>query len=500
MSPVERLADRVDQFVVGKILFPASNYLLNRKNILGRYREMLRTERLPREALRELQFERLCAVIRRAYTGSAFYAKRFREAGLTPADIRSIEDFRHVPRLLRKDLAEHGSELVDARFRDAVAAGDARADGHGAPLTFAAFRRHRLVRNTSSGSTGTPTVFYEDGSTTALSWAHELRLKQWFGLAPGAKEARMSATAAEFAAQGKLARTREWLWNQMVLPGYFLSDREYEACTEQIRKFRPRILWGPTPALVGVAQYTRRKNLDLSECFPSLVISRAAPLYASDKKLLEDVFNCPAANIYGTREVGHVAMTCPQGSMHLNEENYLVEVEHHGMDASEGASGAGVPRFGRVLVTPLYESPMPFLRYDIGDLAEFGESDCACGRTLVTFKKILGREGDVFRTSDGHCIEPNFWCIAFEDGRPSRDVEKYQVVYRRSDTILIRIVARPSYSNETEAELRRFLAANVPAGIQFEFECVADIPPKPSGKCPTVVNEMDQQTAQALLR
>jgi phenylacetate-CoA ligase len=139
---------------------------------------------------------------------------------------------------------------------------------------------------------------------------------------------------------------------------------------------------------------------------------------------------------------------------------------------------------------------MPLLRYEIGDLAEIGERDCPCGRTLIAFKNILGREGDVFRTSDGHYIEPNFWPIAFEDGRPSRDVQKYQVVYRNSDHILIRLVRRPSYSAETETELQRFLAANVPAGIYFEFEYVPDIPPQPSGKYLFVVNEIEQPIAQ----
>jgi phenylacetate-CoA ligase len=324
------LGERVDQFVVGRIVFPVSNYLLNRKNILSTYRKLMDTKRASVEALRELQFQKLCAVVRRAHASSPFYARRFRETGLVPADIQSLADFRRVPKLVRKDLAEHGAQLVDARFRASVAAADGRAQGHGSPIPFATFRRHRLIRNTSSGSTGTPTVFYENGSTTALSWAHELRLKQWFGLAPGAKEARMSATPTEYATLGKVARARERLWNQMVLPGYFLSDREYEICVQRIRNFQPRILWGPTPALTGLAQYVRRENLSLAGCFLGLVISRAAPLYTSDKKLLEDVFACPAANIYGTREVGHVAMTCPYGSMHLNEENYLVEIDHGG--------------------------------------------------------------------------------------------------------------------------------------------------------------------------
>jgi len=111
----------------------------------------------------------------------------------------------------------------------------------------------------------------------------------------------------------------------------------------------------------------------------------------------------------------------------------------------------------------------------------------------------MGRVGEVFKTKEGHLIEPNFWCIAFEEGRPSQDVERYQVVYRRDDSIRIRIVPRRGYSAETEAELRRFLEKNFPSKAHFEFEYVSEIKPQSSGKYAFVVNEIEQQEEQPLL-
>jgi phenylacetate-coenzyme A ligase PaaK-like adenylate-forming protein len=486
--------ERTDQFFVGRIAFPAVNYLLNRRDILGRCRKLLVTEHLPQEAVRELQFERLSAVLRHAYRWSPFYTRRFKEIGLAPGDIKTLEDVRRIPPLVRQDVVDHRRDMVDLRCREAVSAAEQASRAAGSPISFARFRRHKLIRRSSSGSTGTPTVVYEDGSTTSLNWVHELRLKHWFGLAPGAKEARMSVTSMEYAAKGKFSSAREWLWNQMTLPGYFLSEHEYELCLRKIRKFRPRVLWGPTPALTGLAQYARSARADTSACRPNLVISRAAPLYEPEKKLLMEVFGCPVTNIYGSKEVGHVSMICPQSSMHVNEENYLVETDTDGVTRESAGRGPG-----KILITPLFESPMPFLRYQIGDLAELGTNDCACGRSLGTLKKILGRIGEVFKTKEGHLIEPNFWCIAFEAGRLSQDVEKYQVVYRSNDRIRIRLVRRRGYSPETEADLRGFLARNMPASIQFEFEYVDDIKPQPSGKYLFVVNEIDQQEAQPVL-
>lgn len=478
--------DTMDQFLVGRIVFPAVNYFLNRKDILGRYRKLIATERYSQDTVRELQFQKLSAVLRHAYAQCPFYTRLFKEVGLVPEDIKSLEDLRRIPPLDRKSLIEHRLELVDVRHRNSALAADRSGRTPGLPISFARFRRHRLVRNTSTGSTGTPTIFYEDGSATALSWVHEQRLKSWFGLAPGVKEARFKGISTQYAAKSMLRSVRERLWNQLMLPGFFLSNTEYQFILQKIRKFRPRILWGPTPALAGLARHIQNTKQDISQCRPDLVISWAAPLYDHEKQLLSEVFGSPVSNIYGAREVGHVAMTCQDGSFHVNQENYLVEIEGDGFRQQ----GAGP---GQILITPLNESPMPFIRYRIGDLAEMGGSDCPCGRSLITLKKILGRTGDVFKMEDGRMVEPNFWCLAFMTGRPSRNVERFQVVYRRSDSILFRIVPRLGYSLETEADLRRFLETNFPSNIQFEFEYVAEIKPQPSGKFPFIVNEIEQQ-------
>jgi phenylacetate-CoA ligase len=480
------LVEKLDQFLVGRIAFPAVNYVLNRNDILGRFRELLVTENYSKEALRELQFQKLVAVLRHAYSQSPFYARRFKEIGLAPEDIKTLEDIRRIPPLDRRDVIDHRLDMVDVRYRDFALAVDREAQAAVSPLSLAMFRRHRLVRNMTTGSTGSPTIFYEDGSTTAMNWAHEQRLKHWYGLKPGVKEARLKGISTQYETRSALRSIRKYLWNQLILPGFFLSDREHERSLQKIRKFRPHVLWGPTPGLADLARYVQRTNQDISQYHPDLVISWAAPLYEHEKKLLGEVFCCPVTNIYSAREVGHVAMNCPQGSIHVNQENYIVEIE--GADVDKQSDGPG-----RVLITPLNASPMPFIRYRIGDLAELGESDCSCGRSLIVLKKILGRIGDMFKMKDGHLIEPNFWCLAFMRGRPSRDVERFQVVYLRADLLRFRIVPRPGYSTETEADLRHFMERSFPSEMQCEFEYVSEIKPQPSGKCPIVVNEISRQ-------
>jgi phenylacetate-CoA ligase len=373
--------------------------------------------------------------------------------------------------------------LLDIRYRSSIPMAEQSKRGPGAPVPFARFRRHKLVMNISTGSTGTPTTFYEDGSTTALNWAHELRLKEWYGLEPGVREARLARVSTEYLPKSRILWLRKHLWHHLILPGMNLSDADYAMCLRKIKEFRPEILFGITSALTGLADHIQRTREDVSSYRPSLVISWAAPLYEHEKSLLEEIFGAPVTNIYGTREVGHVAALCPHGSLHINQEQFIVESEG---DANDDSSTGP----GETLVTTLNGSPMPFIRYRIGDLGEVARGDCPCGRTLQVLKNLLGRSGEVFITKVGRMIAPNFWCRLFMVGEPSQSVERFQVIIRKNERIRFRIVREDNYSAETEADLRRSLDKNFQEDIQFEFEYVSAIEPQPSGKYQLVINEM----------
>ena len=64
-------------------------------------------ETLTRKDLQELQSERLQIVVNQAYANVDFYRRKFDEAGLTPDDIKTLDDLRKVPFTTRKDLMEN---------------------------------------------------------------------------------------------------------------------------------------------------------------------------------------------------------------------------------------------------------------------------------------------------------------------------------------------------------------------------------------------------------
>jgi phenylacetate-CoA ligase len=403
-----------------------------------------------------------------------------------PGDINALEDIKKIPPVSRQEVIEYRHAMVDSAFSNAVAAADRSKKGPAEPISFAPFRRHKLVRNTSSGSTGAPTVFYEDGSRTALNWALEMRLKSWFDIPPGAREARMVRLSTDYMPASRTSRLRTRLWNQLILPGINLTDADYAFCVQKLENFRPRILWGFTSALAGLAEYASRKGIKPAHWGIQLIVGWAAPVYDHERNILQKVFSCPVSNIYSTREVGHVAAQCPHGAYHINQEHSLVECD-------EGSVQAGDPGTGELLVTTLDRSPMPFIRYRMGDIGRIDESKCGCGRKLQVLHDFLGRTGEVFRTRDGRMISPNFWCRTFMNTAFSDAVKRFQVIYVRDDLIRIRIVKGKVYSEATEHVLLDNLKKNFPGDMTFEFAYVQEIKPQVSGKYQMVVNEIKER-------
>lgn len=475
--------ERVEQQLIGRVTFPFTNYLLNRRGILPRYDELRRSENDSPERQQELQLQKLKRLVAYAYEQIPFYTERFRSIGMLPGDIRSLEDLRKVPPLSRQEVIDRRTDLVDRRLGGSLVAADASSRGPGEPITFAPFRRHKLVRNTSSGSTGAPTVFYEDGSRTALNWVHELRLKSWFGNLPGAREARMVRLSTEYLPKSRTLRLRNRLWNQLILPGVNLTDEDYAVSVEKLRTFRPKTLWGFTSAVAGLADYVRRTGIDPTPWGIRLVVGWAAPVYDHERRLLEEVFGCPVSNIYGAREVGHVAGQCPSGSYHINQEHLLVE-----RDEDAGTAGERVE--GEVLVTTLDISPMPFIRYRMGDIGTISPSNCSCGRTLPVIREFIGRTGEIYRTRDGRMISPNFWCRTFMNVKLAGAIKRFQVIYLSDRSMKIKIVKDGHFSSETEKILSAHLKKNFPQDMDFSFEYVPEIPPLVSGKYQMVVNAM----------
>ena len=117
-----------------------------------------------------------------------------------------------------------------------------------------------------------------------------------------------------------------------------------------------------------------RSGVELSR-YPKGIISRGETLTAVRRATIEGAFRGPVVDHYACNEMAHVAQSCPAGStgLHVLGDRVIVHVvREDGRPATPGERG-------RVLLTDLENQVMPFINYEVGDLATVG-SPCACGR------------------------------------------------------------------------------------------------------------------------
>ena len=460
---------------IRSVSFPFSQYCFNRRNIGYECRQSLCREYSSPDSIAAFQEQKLRVVVEHACKFVPFYQRRFKEAGITPDSITTIDDLRRIPPLSRDDLVNFKTDLVDYRYRPSIEAADASRRGPGEPMPFARFRKFPLAKNASSGSTGAPTVFYDDGTISAISWANEIRVKRWFGLQQGAREARLVRVSPEFVEKNRKNRLRRFLWNQMVLPGMNLTERDYGFIIGQLNGYRPKTIWSMTSAIAELARFLNETPACPLTSKPMLIITWAAPLYDHEKKIIRKIFSCPVTNIYGMREVGHIGALCGEGKLHVFQETHFLETDDN----------------NELLVTFLRPTAMPLIRYRTGDRGELAIEKCGCGRTLQVIREFHGRTGEIFFTGDGRMIAPNFWCRTFMDDRLAATIRRFQIIYTKDKSIRIKLMAPDAHRPTIDGILRQTVTKNFGASTQVRFEYVDSIAPQLSGKYQMVINETE---------
>jgi phenylacetate-CoA ligase len=152
-----------------------------------------------------------------------------------------------------------------------------------------------------------------------------------------------------------------------------------------------------------------------------------------------------------------------------------VEVVRCGRPAKYG-------EIGKVLITDLYSYAMPFIRYDIGDVAVRCAGHCPCGKASDRID-VLGRAADCLPSPDGDVLPPDTMADAV---LRLRGVYASQIEMRAEDDIHIQLV--PDGSTPDKGEAIDAVRSLVGARAHVSARLVPAIMPEPSGKFRFVKN------------
>jgi phenylacetate-CoA ligase len=411
---------------------------------------LLRQQWLTPEDLAELQRRKLVAMVRHAYEKVPYYRELFDSVGARPADIRTAGDLQGIPITTRR--------RMQSLPRDAVVARGTNLRGCKKVLT--------------SGSCGVPLgvlLRRRDSSFYDMVWARA-------AFACGRRLRDRVASARVVTEPPPMHWfQRLGVWRTDNIP---LVQSAEDQVREMLRR-RPDIVRADPHQLVGEARAILRERIEGLR--PRLIFSRGSVLDGAARELLRRAFGAEVFDFYGATELGCIAWECPQhDGYHINADTVLVEFVAQDRPAAPG-------EMGRVVCTGLHAFAMPFIRYDLGDVAVPDGRRCACGRGLPLMHGITGKTDDFFVARDGSVRSPSVII-----GRVKRlpSISQFHLTQRRDRRILARIVATDGFGDDTRAQVVSTLQQIMADGSEVEVEVVPEIPADPAKKVRSVVSEV----------
>lgn len=154
------------------------------------------------------------------------------------------------------------------------------------------------------------------------------------------------------------------------------------------------------------------------------------------KKKIKKEFRCTVANQYGANEVNSIAYECPEGNLHVMEDNVFVEI------LGDDGRQKNIGEEGDVYVTTLHNRVMPFIRYKIGERAILYENDCCCGHKGRIMDLCTGRCNDWVFQANGQKVTPYVFVRAIDVVNIIYDncILQYQITQTAYDSFIVNLV------------------------------------------------------------
>ena len=444
------------------VIYPAWESGIRRRPTLTHLRRLQRTQWCSLDELYALQHQELSKLLTHSAMHVPHYRQRFAELGLSPSDIKSVEDVSKLPLLSR----EEATRCFEQRKSTA------------APLP--------LIDKATSGTTGSPLCFAYDRGSEYWRQAIKLRGYSWAGYQAGDRSLHFWGSPP--VARPPLAKRAKMAVDHFVRREHYVdcTDRSEERLAQVatlIRELRQSVILCYAQAGAALARHVNEHGSRDWEDIP--VLAAAERLFPADRAAMQRAFGPHVFETYGNREVMLIASECEaHRGLHLSMENLIVEIvvrEGH----SERPAQPG--ELGEVVITDLHNYGAPFIRYLTGDLAVAHKPGrCPCGRHLSMLEHVEGRTTDTLRDGAGRAVSGLFFNVLFAS--LAHKVREFQVVQRKDRAIDLKIVPTSSFDDALLEDLRDHCCTHIP-GVELRTQIVSQLTPDRGGKLRVVAVE-----------
>ena len=381
-------------------------------------------ETASREKILAWQNERLVKQVKHVWDNVPYYRKKMEEKGVTPDDIKSVDDLHKLPFVTKADL------------RDAYPYGLM-----GKPLS-------ECVRiQSTSGTTGKRVVaFYtqhdidlwEDCCARAIvavggTKDDVCQVSYGYGLFTG----------------GPGLNGGSHKVGCLTIP---TSSGNTERQIMFIQDLKSTILCC-TPSYAAYTGETMKEMGLTPDQIPLKAGIFGAEAWSEEMRQdIQNTLGIKAYDIYGLTELSGpgVAFECSeQTGMHINEDHFIAEIidPETGEVLPEGAKG-------ELVFTAITKEAFPLLRYRTRDICTLTRKPCSCGRTHVKMTKPMGRSDDMLIIRGVNVFPSQIETVLLNSGYPAN----YQIIVDRvnhSDTLDVRVEMTPELFTDNLGEIKK---------------------------------------------
>jgi phenylacetate-CoA ligase len=321
---------------------------------------------VPLAQMRQLQLERLRAVVRRAYDRVAMFRRRLDERKFTPDMLVTLADIQHLPFTTKADLRDsYPFGLFASPIEDVVRV-HASSGTTGKPIVVA-YTRQDLEVWTS--------VMVRAFAACGLSRGDLLQNAYGYGLFTGGLGAHYGAEA--------LGAT--------VIP---VSGGNTDRQIMVLKDFRVTAICCTPSYFIHLIERAAELGVCVRDLPLRVGIFGAEPWTESMRRHIEIEGGIQAFDIYGLSEIigPGVGVECPyHHGLHIFEDHFYPEV----VDPASGRVLAPGEE-GELVLTTLSKQAMPMIRYRTRDITTLAATPCPCGRSVRRIARIARRSDDMF--------------------------------------------------------------------------------------------------------
>ena len=343
-------------------------------------------EKATPDKMKQIQSEKLEAAFRYIYEYSPYYSEKYKKAGLTPKDIKSIDDISKIPVTDKDDLKE--SIAAHPHWGNYSCIDDKlwKTDGWIVFLT--------------TGTSGTPVpVRHTHFDRVAQSW-HLAR--QWWMSNIKSNDFVMYCVPFTTHIHAWIHSTaQETARIPMISAGAPVST---EARIDYIEKYKPTVLVGTPTYMIYLGESMKEKGIDPRKSSVRIVScgGEAGGSLLQTRRRLSELWDADVGDLFGTTEAGGVgghAQMCSyemkdhgrHGRLHYAEDAGIPEI----LD-SNTLEPLADGEFGTLTWSGVNSIAQPILRFNVKDIANIRSIECGCGRTMrMSEGGIVGRADDM---------------------------------------------------------------------------------------------------------